>query len=63
MPDLAVKKSPSYAVEILGQEASEPFVLTLYAVKLPSDQQQWWYSKTKETAIASAPIEPQLTAR
>lgn len=62
VPDLAVTKSPSYVVEILGQEATEPFVLTLYAVKLPPAVQQWWYSKPKE-AIAAAPAERQLTAR
>jgi hypothetical protein len=62
VPDLAVTKSPSYVVESLGQEATEPFVLTLYAVRLPPAVQQWWYSKPKE-AIAAAPAERQLTAR
>jgi hypothetical protein len=46
VPDLAVQNSPSYAVEILGQDHSgEPFVLTLYSVKLSPSLREWWYSK------------------
>ncbi|NJN56053.1 MAG: hypothetical protein HC879_00395 [Leptolyngbyaceae cyanobacterium SL_5_9] len=44
--DLATQNSPSYAVEIVGQEYSgEPIVLTLYAVKLPQSIREWWHSK------------------
>jgi len=33
-------------VEILGQErASEPFVVTLYWLKLSPEQREWWYSR------------------
>jgi len=43
--DLATQNSPSYSIEILGQECSgEPIVLTLYAVKLPQPVKEWWYS-------------------
>jgi hypothetical protein len=53
-PDLAVRNSPSYAVEILGQDyAGEPFVLTLYSVKLPPSLREWWYSKKLATFSAS----------
>ncbi|GAC1460558.1 MAG: hypothetical protein NVS2B14_08110 [Chamaesiphon sp.] len=44
--DIGVKHSPSYCVEIVGQEASfQPFITTLYWVKLPQSIQEWWYSK------------------
>ena len=46
VPDLATKRFPSYIVEILDHEYSrEPFVLTLYWLKFPSDVQNWWYTK------------------
>jgi hypothetical protein len=33
-------------VEILGQEqANEPFVVTLYWLKLSPEQREWWYSR------------------
>lgn len=44
--DLAVTRSPSYTVEILGQEPSrETLVLTLYWVKLTPALKDWWYAK------------------
>ncbi len=44
--DLAVMRSPSYTVQILGQEPSqEPLVLTLYWVKLSPTLKAWWYAK------------------
>jgi hypothetical protein len=55
VPDLAVKNSPSYAIEILGQDYSgEPFVLTLYSVKLPAAVQAWWYTKKHTVAEAES---------
>ncbi len=46
--DIAAKRCPSYAVEILNQEYSqEPFVLTLYWLRFPSDIRDWWYSKIR----------------
>lgn len=45
-PDLATRNSPSYAVEVVGQEyAGRTFVVTLYAVKLPQPIREWWHSK------------------
>lgn len=45
VPDLAVRSSPSYAVEVLGQEYSGRSVITLYSVKLSPELKEWWYSK------------------
>ena len=46
VPDLATKRFPSYMVEILDHEYSrEPFVLTLYWLKFPSNVQDWWYTR------------------
>ncbi len=44
--DLATKNSPSYAVEVVGQEyAGRILIITLYSVKLPQPIREWWYSK------------------
>ena len=56
VPDIAVKHSPSYCVELvdLDYPETEPFVMTLYWVKLPDIQQQWWDSKrVMAVAVAS----------
>ena len=46
IPDMATKNSPSYSVEVLGQERSgRTFVVTLYPVKLPPAVKDWWYAK------------------
>ena len=44
--DLAARRCPSYAVELL-QPGSRPTVtvLTLFALRLSSPLQEWWYSK------------------
>lgn len=43
--DMATKHSPSYCVEVLSpQGIQQPFVITLYWVKLFPSVQQWWYS-------------------
>lgn len=45
-PDLATRHSPSYSVEVVGQEYSgRTFVVTLYAVKLPQPIRDWWFAK------------------
>jgi hypothetical protein len=46
VPDLAARRCPSYAVELL-QPGSRPTrtVLTLFAVRLSPALQEWWYSK------------------
>jgi len=46
VPDLAARRCPSYAVELL-HPGSRPTrtVLTLFAVRLMPQLQEWWYSK------------------
>jgi hypothetical protein len=57
--DMATKNSPSYSVEILGQEGNkEAIVVTLYSVKLSPDQREWWHSrKLDNIPIDSSPTE------
>ncbi|MGB3616153.1 MAG: hypothetical protein WBA10_20335 [Elainellaceae cyanobacterium] len=50
VPDLAAKRSPSYHVEILNPEyPTEPIIITMYWIKLPAMEQQWWYTKIRAT--------------
>lgn len=50
VPDLATRNSPSYAVEVVGQEYSgRTFVVTLYSVKLPQPVREWWYTQKRQT--------------
>lgn len=46
VPDLAARRCPSYAVELL-QPGSRPTrtVLTLFSQRLQGPLQEWWYSK------------------
>jgi hypothetical protein len=46
VPDLAARRCPSYAVELL-QPGARPTgtVITLFACRLTADLQEWWYSK------------------
>jgi hypothetical protein len=46
VPDLAARRCPSYAVELL-QPGTRPTrtVITLFAQRLSGDLQEWWYSK------------------
>lgn len=42
--DAATKHSPSYCVTIVEPEGcTQPFVTTLYWVRLPRPVQEWWY--------------------
>jgi hypothetical protein len=44
--DMATRNSPSYSVEILGQEGKKAaIVITLYSVKLSPEQREWWHSR------------------
>ncbi|MBV9389411.1 MAG: hypothetical protein JOZ78_23560 [Chroococcidiopsidaceae cyanobacterium CP_BM_ER_R8_30] len=53
--DVATKNSPSYCVEILGPEAAkQPFVTTLYWVKLSAPVQEWWHSGKRQTTLELA---------
>lgn len=46
VPDLAARRCPSYAVELL-QPGSRPTqtVITLFPQRLSAELQEWWYSK------------------
>jgi len=46
VPDLAARRCPSYAVELL-QPGSRPTltVITLFPQRLSPELQEWWYSK------------------
>lgn len=44
-PDMGTKNSPSYSVEIVGQENRDPIVLTLNPIKFSGAQREWWYSR------------------
>jgi hypothetical protein len=61
VPDIATKHAPSYCVKILGQESSfQPFVTTLYWVKLPQSVKEWWYSgKLQQTLEQLGNITPE----
>ena len=48
-PDMGTKNSPSYSVEIVGQENRDPIVLTLNPIKLSGSQREWWYSRKLPT--------------
>lgn len=47
--DLATRNSPSYSVELVGREAKEPIILTLYWLKLPQPLKEWWHSSKPAT--------------
>lgn len=48
--DMATRNSPSYSVEIVGQEGKgAPIEMTLYSVKLSPVQREWWYSRRPAT--------------
>jgi len=50
--DIATQHSPSYCVEILEPKGSQqPFVITLYWVKLLPTVQQWWYSEKLQKTV------------
>lgn len=53
VPDIAVKKSPSYCVELLDYPEAEPVVMTLHWVKLSDVQQHWWYARRIKTAATT----------
>ena len=63
--DLAARRCPSYAVELL-QPGSRPTVtvLTLFALRLNAPLQEWWYSKQPASLEAenTAPPQPEGAA-
>jgi len=58
--DLASRRCPSYAVELL-QPGSRPTrtVLTLFAVRLTPALQEWWYSKQPSSCDPANHAAPQ----
>ncbi|MBW4552686.1 MAG: hypothetical protein KME35_16485 [Aphanocapsa sp. GSE-SYN-MK-11-07L] len=60
-PDMATKKHPSYSVQILGQGAKDPFVITLYTVKLSAAEREWWCAKKSSTICSSTSGEAEET--
>jgi hypothetical protein len=57
--DLATRKHPSYAVEIVGQNyRSEPLVMTLYTLKLSPELQCWWHTPRLQSPSET----PELTS-
>lgn len=55
VPDMAAKNSPSYAVEVLGQEYSgRIMVVTLYPVKLSQETKDWWYARRSDSVAEDA---------
>jgi len=53
IPDIAVKRSPSYCVQLVDYPEAAPFVMTLYWLQLSDVQQQWWYSKRVPVVAAA----------
>ncbi|WP_415409562.1 hypothetical protein ACLM45_12440 [Synechococcus sp. A10-1-5-9] len=54
VPDLASRRCPSYAVELL-QPGSRPTVtvLTLFSMRFTASLQEWWYSRHPRSFDAS----------
>jgi hypothetical protein len=57
IPDMATRHSPSYSVEIVGQEGGkrEPIVVTLYAIKLSPAMREWWHARKPATLELTYP--------
>ncbi len=48
VPDMAARRYPSYAVELVGLGGkSEPLVISLYMSRLSASDQGWWYTKRR----------------
>lgn len=56
VPDLATKRSPSYCVKQVDYPEAEPFVMTLYWMKLSAEQQAWWYVKRVPVVSAAQAV-------
>ena len=64
VPDIACRRSPSYAVELLHPDLRPTTtVLSLFAERLSPDLQAWWYSKTIHCRKLATTPEPPLPAR
>lgn len=61
--DVAAQRSPSYCVQLLDYPNCEPFVITMYWLKLSPQKQQWWYSKWRMERAAQSTLEQPIEAR
>ncbi len=54
MADIAARRCPSYAVEIL-QPGTKPTktVLTLFSRRFTAEMQEWWYSRRPLSRLES----------
>jgi len=53
--DVGSKNHPTYAVRLLGQDAAEPMLLTLYWLDLSSSEREWWYGKKPGATVVAKP--------
>jgi hypothetical protein len=61
--DLASRRCPSYAVELLqpGARSTAATVITLFPVRLTAAMQEWWYSRSQASCLpanAQPPLSP-----
>ena len=56
VPDTAAKHSPSYYVQLVDYPEAEPFVITLYWMKLSPEEQTWWYAKRVPVVAAAKAV-------
>ena len=62
VPDLAARRCPSYAVELLQPGGRPtPTVLTLFSVRFSRDLQEWWYSR-HPNSMAPEQVSPKQKA-
>ncbi len=62
--DTAARRYPSYCVELIGYgQTAKTFVITLYTVKLSSEDQAWWYSRSSPQGepLAAATTQAEAT--
>jgi hypothetical protein len=59
--DLAARRCPSYAVELLqpGARSTAATVITLFPVRLTAPMQEWWYSRNQASCHPSNQQPPQ----
>lgn len=54
--DVGSRNYPTYAVRLLGQDASaEPMSLTLYWLNLSATEREWWYGRKPGSAVVAKP--------
>lgn len=62
VPDMSIRRSPSYSVELMGYADSKPIILTLYTVRFSAAQQDWWYRRHRPTLAEAALTAPTLSS-